>query len=180
MRIRRLLAVGAAGVAAALGITTAASAVTGSGIAAAPDSLRALAAKTGLRIGTAVIPFDLDHPAYQAIVASQFSVVTPGNEMKWQVVEPTQGTFDWSGADRLVTFAEQHGQLVRGHTLLWHKSAARLADFGRRQRNYRQLRNLLRQPWPEGGHHRGRCPYVREQRDRPGAHRPPGHVRAAG
>jgi endo-1,4-beta-xylanase len=40
--------------------------------------------------------------------------------MKWQVVEPTQGTFDWSGADRLVTFAEQHGQLVRGHTLLWH------------------------------------------------------------
>jgi endo-1,4-beta-xylanase len=120
MRIRRLLAVGAAGVAAALGITTAASAVTGSGIAAAPDSLRALAAKTGLRIGTAVIPFDLDHPAYQAIVASQFSVVTPGNEMKWQVVEPTQGTFDWSGADRLVTFAEQHGQLVRGHTLLWH------------------------------------------------------------
>ena len=62
MRIRRLLAVGAAGVAAALGITTAASAVTGSGIAAAPDSLRALAAKTGLRIGTAVIPFDLDHP----------------------------------------------------------------------------------------------------------------------
>ncbi len=120
MRIRRLIAVGAAGVAAALGITTAASAVTGSGIAAAPDSLRALAAKTGLRIGTAVIPFDLDHPAYQAIAASQFSVVTPGNEMKWQVVEPTQGTFDWSGADRLVAFAEQHGQLVRGHTLLWH------------------------------------------------------------
>jgi len=120
MRIRRLLAVGAAGVAAALGITTAATAVTGSGIAAAPDSLRALAAKTGLRIGTAVIPFDLDHPAYQAIAASQFSVVTPGNEMKWQVVEPTQGTFDWSGADRLVAFAEQHGQLVRGHTLLWH------------------------------------------------------------
>ena len=57
MRIRRLLAVGAAGAAAALGITTAASAVTGSGIAAAPGSLRALAAKPGLRIGTAVIPF---------------------------------------------------------------------------------------------------------------------------
>jgi endo-1,4-beta-xylanase len=40
--------------------------------------------------------------------------------MKWQVVEPEQGVFDWSGADRLVAFAEQHGQLVRGHTLLWH------------------------------------------------------------
>jgi endo-1,4-beta-xylanase len=119
MRLRRLLAVGAAGVAVVLG-TTAADAAADSGSTVAPDSLRALAANIGLRIGTAVIPYDLDHPAYQAIVAGQFSVVTPGNEMKWQVVEPTQGTFDWSGADRLVTFAEQHGQLVRGHTLLWH------------------------------------------------------------
>jgi endo-1,4-beta-xylanase len=40
--------------------------------------------------------------------------------MKWGVVEPTQGQFDWSGADRLVAFAEQHDQLVRGHTLMWH------------------------------------------------------------
>jgi len=123
MRLRRLLAVGAAGVAAALGITTAAIAMpagTGQASAVAPDSLRALAAKVGLHIGTAVIPFDLDHPAYRQTLADQFSVVTPGNEMKWQVVEPTQGQFDWSGADRLVAFAEQHGQLVRGHTLLWH------------------------------------------------------------
>jgi len=120
MRLRRLLAIGAAGVAAVLGTTAAASATAGSGSTVAPDSLRALAANIGLRMGTAVIPFDLDHPDYQAIVAGQFSVVTPGNEMKWQVVEPTQGMFDWSGADRLVAFAEQHGQLVRGHTLLWH------------------------------------------------------------
>jgi endo-1,4-beta-xylanase len=40
--------------------------------------------------------------------------------MKWQVVEPTQGIYDWSGGDRLVAFAEAHRQLVRGHTLLWH------------------------------------------------------------
>lgn len=123
MRLRRLLAVGAAGAAAVLGISTAALASplgASQHNAVAPDSLRALASKVGLRIGTAVIPFDLDHPDYAAVVANQFSVVTPGNEMKWQVVEPTQGTYDWSGGDRLVSFAEQHGQLVRGHTLLWH------------------------------------------------------------
>jgi endo-1,4-beta-xylanase len=123
MRHRRLLAVGAAAVVAALSMSTAAVAVpsaTGPGNAVAPDSLRTLASKIGLRIGTAVIPYDLDHPAYRDIVAGQFSVVTPGNEMKWQVVEPTRGTYDWSGAERLVSFAEQHGQLVRGHTLLWH------------------------------------------------------------
>jgi GH35 family endo-1,4-beta-xylanase len=37
--------------------------------------------------------------------------------MKWQVVEPQPGVFGWSGADRLVNFAEHNGQLVRGHTL---------------------------------------------------------------
>jgi endo-1,4-beta-xylanase len=147
MRLRRLLAIGAAGVAAVLGTTAAASAAAGSGSTVAPDSLRALAANIGLRMGTAVIPFDLDHPDYQAIVAGQFSVVTPGNEMKWQVVEPTQGTFDWSGADRLVAFAEQHGQLVRGHTLLWHSQLPGWLTSGVANGTISndQLRNLLHQ-----------------------------------
>src|SRR5487761_408443 len=117
MKLNRLLAVCAAGAAAVLGIVTTAGAAPS---VSAPDSLRGLAAQTGLRIGTAVIPYDLDHPAYAAVAASQFSVVTPGNEMKWQVVEPVQGQFDWTGADRLVAFAQAHGQLVRGHTPLWH------------------------------------------------------------
>jgi endo-1,4-beta-xylanase len=93
---------------------------TGSDVLARSTSLRDLAERIGLHIGTAVIPFDLDTPSYTAILREQFSAVTPGNEMKWGVVEPTQGQFDWSGADRLVHFAEHHGQLVRGHTLLWH------------------------------------------------------------
>jgi endo-1,4-beta-xylanase len=129
MRRRSFLTMGgAAGLALAMpGVANAAVAAPGRTRAAAgrpglgsPGSLREEAAPIGLRIGTAVIPFDLDTPAYAAILAEQFSVVTPGNEMKWGVVEPTRGQFDWSGADRLVAFAEQHGQLVRGHTLLWH------------------------------------------------------------
>ncbi len=95
-------------------------AATGRDDHGSPGSLREEAAPIGLHIGTAVIPFDLDTPAYAAVLAEQFSAVTPGNEMKWGVVEPTQGQFDWSGADRLVAFAAQHRQLVRGHTLLWH------------------------------------------------------------
>ena len=126
MRRRSFLAAGgAAGLAATLSglapaVPAVASAAEPADDGAPSDSLRSLAAKIGLRVGTAVIPFDLDTPAYTAVLASQFSVVTPGNEMKWQVVEPTQGVFAWSGADRLVNFAEQNGQLVRGHTLLWH------------------------------------------------------------
>src|ERR1700730_6719750 len=62
-----------------------------------PDSLRGRAAEVGLRIGTAIIPFDLDHPDYRQIAAAQFSTVTPGNEMKWQAGEPHQGVLDWLG-----------------------------------------------------------------------------------
>ena len=129
MRRRSFLTMGgAAGLALAMpGAASAAVATPGRTRAAtgrpglgSPGSLRDLAAPIGLHIGTAVIPFDLDTPAYTAILAEQFSAVTPGNAMKWGVVEPVQGQFDWSDADTLVSFAEQHGQLVRGHTLLWH------------------------------------------------------------
>ncbi len=130
MRLRRLLLTGAAGAAALLAIGTAAAAAQNSGAAAshvtaasngsAPDSLRSLAANIGLRIGSAIIPQDIETPSFAAIASSQFSVVTPGNAMKWQVVEPTEGTFDWSQADQLVAFAKANHQLVRGHTLLWH------------------------------------------------------------
>ena len=130
MRLRRLLLTGTVGAAALLAIGTAAGAAQDSGAAAshvasansgnAPDSLRSLAAQVGLRIGTAIIPQDVETPSFAAIGASQFSVVTPGNGMKWGVVEPTQGTFDWSQADQLVAFAQANHQLIRGHTLLWH------------------------------------------------------------
>jgi endo-1,4-beta-xylanase len=84
------------------------------------STLRALGAQVQLRIGTATLPDDLTDPNLSPITADQFSVLTPGNDMKWQVVEPTQGVFDWTGADNLVNFAEAHRERVRGHTLVWH------------------------------------------------------------
>ena len=79
-------------------------------------------------------------PPTRPIAGDQFSTVTPGNEMKWQVVEPTRGHYDWSGGDRLVAFAQAHGQLVRGHTLRLAQPAARLADHRRRRRHDQQQR----------------------------------------
>ena len=123
------------------------------------DSLRSLAAPIGLRIGTAIIPFDLDHPDYAQIAAAQFSTVTPGNEMKWQIVEPTRGTYDWSGGDRLVQFAQQHGQLVRGHTLVWHNQLPDWLTQGVADGSISntELRSLLRKHiLDEVGHFRGK------------------------
>ncbi|HEX4702780.1 MAG TPA: endo-1,4-beta-xylanase [Pseudonocardiaceae bacterium] len=121
MRLRSLAVVAVGAVMLAAGTTAVATAGSGAAPAAPkPATLRSLAAQVGLHVGSAIIPFDLDNAPYAQVAADQFSAVTPGNEMKWQVVEPTQGVFDWSGGDRLVAFAQQNHQLVRGHVLLWH------------------------------------------------------------
>jgi len=110
----RLMAAGAVSISILAGAAIADEAST------SQSTLRALGARIQLHIGTAAVPSDLSDPSLSQITADQFSVLTPGNEMKWQVVEPQQGVFNWTGADNLVNFAEAHRQLVRGHTLVWH------------------------------------------------------------
>jgi endo-1,4-beta-xylanase len=158
-------AAGAVGMAATLGGATKAHAATAqAGTAAgqqapASNSLRDLAAAVGLRVGSAIIPQDINTPAWAAVAASQFSVVTPGNEMKWQVVEPTQGTFDWTGADNLMAFAKANKQLVRGHTLCWHNQLPTWLTTGVSNGTISssQLRGLLQQHiYTEVGRYRGR------------------------
>ncbi|TXS25701.1 endo-1,4-beta-xylanase [Streptomyces sp. gb1(2016)] len=93
----------------------------GMGHSAAPQSLGDLGRKAGVRIGTAVDTTALAEDApYRARAAGEFSSVTAENVMKWGAVEPQRGTYDWAAADRLVGFAKKNGQLVRGHTLVWH------------------------------------------------------------
>jgi endo-1,4-beta-xylanase len=141
----RLAAVGVASVATLLVGTTAASAGPSH---PAADSLRALGSKVGLRIGTAVNTDRLSSSsAYAGIVGDQFSTVTPENVMKWDTIEPTQGTLNFGPADQLVTFAKQHGQLVRGHTLLWHNQLPAWLTTGVTNGtiNNTQLRAILHQ-----------------------------------
>ncbi len=94
---------------------------SGFGVSATQPSLRILSMRSGLKVGTAV-NMDLygSDPKYTRIVNQQFNTVTAENVMKWQLVEPTQGTYDWAAADRLVASARANHQLVRGHTLVWH------------------------------------------------------------
>lgn len=54
------------------------------------------------------------------LVQQQFNTVTAENDMKWEVIEPLEGQFDWTGADALVEFAEEQGMEVAGHVLVWH------------------------------------------------------------
>src|SRR5258708_21722710 len=92
----------------------------GSTPAQADSTLRALADAKGIKIGTAIAANHLSADApYASIAGAQFNSVTPENEMKWSVVEPTQGSFNWTGADQIVAFAQANTQRVRGHNLVW-------------------------------------------------------------
>ena len=89
------------------------------------------AAPRDLRIGTAVAggghhvdqpypdPFPNDRP-YRKVLAREFNSVSPENQMKWEFIHPERARYNFGPADAIVKFARQNGQVVRGHTLLWH------------------------------------------------------------
>ncbi|MET8834185.1 endo-1,4-beta-xylanase [Micromonospora sp. NPDC004540] len=121
MKLRRWIAAGAVAVATAATLSSA-PATAGRSYDPADQSLRNLALRHGLAVGTAVDMAALDDPAdpqYRKLVAAEFSTVTAENVMKWESLEPTRGTYNWGPADELVAFAEQHDQRVRGHVLVW-------------------------------------------------------------
>jgi endo-1,4-beta-xylanase len=161
---RSVLAAGAAGAVGAAGVLGGAGTASAAALGAKhgggdPNTLRGLAGEIGLRIGSAIIPQDLNTPAWAALAAAQFSQVTPGNEMKWQIVEPTQGVFDWSGADNLLAFAKANDMAVRGHTLCWHNQLPTWLTTGVSNGTISntQLRDLLRDHiFTEAGRFRGK------------------------
>lgn len=89
------------------------------------------AAPEGLVIGSAVAGgghhLDEDYPdpltgdeEYRELLAQEFSSLSAENQMKWDHLRPSQDEYDFEDADRIVEFAQENGQDVRGHTLLWH------------------------------------------------------------
>jgi endo-1,4-beta-xylanase len=80
--------------------------------------------KAIVKMGTAVdTPIFLSNPLHNAIVAGEFSMITPANSMKMNLIQPTQGTFDYTDTDALVAWAQQNGLEFHGHPLIWHTQA---------------------------------------------------------
>ncbi|MFE3457851.1 endo-1,4-beta-xylanase [Nocardiopsis aegyptia] len=112
------------------------------------------AAPEGMVIGTAVAggghheeqdypdPFTHDR-RYLRHMSQQFSSLSPENQMKWEFLRPDQDTYDFAAADAIVEYAEANGQVVRGHTLLWHSQNPDWLEEGDFSRE--ELRTLLRE-----------------------------------
>ncbi|MEE1618699.1 endo-1,4-beta-xylanase [Brachybacterium sp. J153] len=97
---------------------------------AAKDTL-AFAADDRLKVGCAVAggghhrgqdypdPFTSDEP-YREVLAAEFTSLSAENQMKWDHLRPAPDAFAFADSDAIVDFAQANGQVVRGHTLMWH------------------------------------------------------------
>jgi endo-1,4-beta-xylanase len=52
--------------------------------------------------------------------SQDFGQYTCENEMKFDALEPSRGTFNYANADRIVAQAQANGMLMRCHNLVWH------------------------------------------------------------
>lgn len=53
-------------------------------------------------------------------IKNEFNAVVAENEMKFDAVEPSRGSFNFTDGDKLVNFAKRNNCRVRGHCLAWH------------------------------------------------------------
>ncbi len=57
------------------------------------------------------------------ILLQQFNSITAENCMKSEVIQPVEGKFDFTQADRYVDFGVRNNLYVHGHVLIWHSQA---------------------------------------------------------
>jgi len=62
----------------------------------------------------------LSNTTVTQLQAQQFSMLTPGNEMKWDTTEPSNGTFNFTPGQNIVNYAKANNERVRCHNLVWH------------------------------------------------------------
>jgi endo-1,4-beta-xylanase len=86
----------------------------------AASSLKQSAEAKSKYFGTALVQSNLNNSTLVGVATAQFDMMTPGNEMKWDTTEPSNGSFNFGPGDALVAFAQAHSMRVRGHNLVWH------------------------------------------------------------
>ena len=68
--------------------------------------------------------------AYRDAFLRTFNSITPENAMKWSIVHPSPGRWEFDEADALVEMAQKTGRRVRGHPLVWDQQLPGWAGEG--------------------------------------------------
>lgn len=96
----------------------------------AKESIHAQAKKGGLQFGAAILASQLKNDrAFREAVIRECGVLTHENELKWATLQNRENQeYNFSKADYIVDFAEEHNMAVRGHTLVWHLGYPKYLD----------------------------------------------------
>ncbi len=75
-------------------------------------------------IGTALSEKQLlnDSPDLN-VVKKHFNAIVAENCMKSEEIQPLEGKFDFTAADKFVEFGKHNNMFITGHTLIWHSQA---------------------------------------------------------
>lgn len=87
------------------------------------QDLRLLCEQRGIKLGAAADPtriLDTKEIVYAATLGWEFNQIEPENAMKFGPIHPSQASYSFGPADTIVNFSNAVGQVVRGHTLVWH------------------------------------------------------------
>ncbi len=76
--------------------------------------------KKYFKIGVAVNTRNISNPEQIALIKKDYNSITAENDMKPQSVQPQEGQWNWTNADKVADFCRQNNIPLRGHTLAWH------------------------------------------------------------
>jgi endo-1,4-beta-xylanase len=75
-----------------------------------------------------------------ALIKQQFSVITPENIMKCEIIHPEWNRYDFTLADKIVEYGKKNKIAIVGHTLIWH---SQLSPFIKSIQSSDSLRTFL-------------------------------------
>lgn len=103
-----------------------------------PPNTLAEAARTKKRLAGAASaygPLTTD-TTYATLLASEFSYVTPENELKWGSLQPvSHKEWDFTQADAVIAAARAANQKIKGHALVWHQQLPSWVNDGLSKRD---------------------------------------------
>jgi endo-1,4-beta-xylanase len=67
---------------------------------------------------------------YDLVLKNEFSSISAEYEMKMNPISTASGVYNWTAADKIVTYGNANGINVHGHALVWHNAVPNwLANF---------------------------------------------------
>ncbi len=88
-----------------------------------PPASTTLKGTAAFPMGSAVIASALkSNYYYQGTLLNEYNSMTADYEMKFDITEPQEGTYNYTPGDDIVNYATQHHLRMHGHNLIWHQA----------------------------------------------------------